>query len=434
MGQGFGKLEDQYFLQKVKLGEGSFGTVWRAVDRQTKDVVAIKQLEKAAMPRRGVRQQDIENEISVMRAVRHENITRLLNFYEDDKHIYLALEYCDGGDFGDKVKERGLSLQEHEAADWMRQIILAINALHAKTICHRDIKPENFMVHGETLKLSDFGLARSLPSQVVLSEKCGTPAFMSPEQHKLPRYSRGYTNLCDIWAAGVTMYMVFFGGRHPFLNQTQQLDENKLLRGALDFDVNQGFFGLGKESRFSDQARLLCRRMVEPDTTRRPTIEEVLSDPWVGVNYNKVCLSENGGNIFSQFATSMSRQWTADLGYSNTGVLPVGGKCRYYSSSFYSWMPAVIQGFNEKDGTYNLDVRQHAKLKDISPDPLVPASEAWPPGTLVHYESGTLKNWLQAVVRSFNEKTGSGEGTYNLDVREFASIDKIRPRLANRCE
>jgi len=95
-------------------------------------------------------------------------------------------------------------------------------------------------------------------------------------------------------------------------------------------------------------------------------------------------------------------------------------------------MPAVVQGFNEKDGTYNLDVRQHAKLENISPAPDVPEAEAWPPGTLVHYESTTVKNgcWLPAVVRSFNENSGSGEGTYNLDVRECAAVDRMRPRIA----
>jgi serine/threonine protein kinase len=258
-------LEDRYYLQKVKLGQGSFGTVWRAVDRHSNRVVAIKQLDKAAMPRRGVRQQDIEREVNVMQAVVHENITQLLSTFEDRGHIYLALEYCDGGDFGDKVKERGLHLTEPEASDWMRQVLSAIAALHAKAICHRDIKPDNFMVHANTVKLADFGLALFLPRGRLLTEKCGTPAFMCPEQHKLPRGSRGYTNLCDVWAAGVTMYMLMFGGRHPFLTSSQQIDEKRLLGGHLCFSVDLGLcgFGLGGgEGRFSEPARRLCKRLV----------------------------------------------------------------------------------------------------------------------------------------------------------------------------
>merc|ERR1712032_623720 len=105
---------------------------------------------------------------------------------------------------------------------------------------------------------------------------------------------------------------------------------------------------------------------------------------------------------------------------SSTGLglpLPVGTRCRYNSSSWSSWMPAVVQGFNETDVTYNLDVRQHAQLENISPDPDASASESWPPGTLVHYESSTVRHWLPSVIRSFNKAGQPGEeGTYNLDV------------------
>lgn len=437
MGQASGKVDDHFFLQKVKLGEGSFGTVWRAVDRQSKETVAVKQLEKASMPRRGVRQQDIENEIQVMRAVEHRNVTKLLANFEDSENIWIALEYCDGGDFGDKVKERGATLLEHEAADWMRQILDAIKALHISGICHRDIKPDNFMVHGDQLKLADFGLALFLPAGKIASEKCGTPAFMSPEMHRLPRYSRGYTNLCDVWAAGVTMYMVMTGGKHPFLSEgsqrEQQLDERKLHSGALDFSATEsGFFGFAAGSLWCEAAKGLCRRMVEPEMTRRATVQEVLTHPWLA----KCEKTQTTRSPLSHVA-SLVRLGTLDLSTPSqersypggVSLLERGTRCRYYSAR-YGWMSAVVQSFNESDGTYNLDVRDHARLRDMSPDSSVSAAEAWPAYTLVHYQSETLSTWLPAMVRSFNEpKAGVSEGSYNLDVRDFASVERIRPRL-----
>eukprot|EP00406_Dinophysis_acuminata_P012534 CAMPEP_0179228688 /NCGR_PEP_ID=MMETSP0797-20121207/9954_1 /TAXON_ID=47934 /ORGANISM="Dinophysis acuminata, Strain DAEP01" /LENGTH=500 /DNA_ID=CAMNT_0020935747 /DNA_START=102 /DNA_END=1604 /DNA_ORIENTATION=- len=489
-----GRVEDRYYLQKVKLGQGSFGTVWRAVDRSTNDVVAIKQLDKAAMPKMGVRKQDIEREIKVMQGVSHDNITRLLGQFESPHSIYLALEYCDGGDFGDKVNERGLNLAEHEAAEWMKQIISAIAALHAKCICHRDIKPDNFMVHGDVLKLSDFGLAVFLPAGKLLVEKCGTPAFMAPELHKLPRQSRGYNNLCDVWAAGVTMYMLMFGGRHPFLSSAKQIDESRLLAGSLDFSGGRQVFGFGMpDHRYSDTARRLCKRLVEPDVTRRASAEAARKDAWLlqppsaprtptPRSASFAATPTKAGSQQDQAETEAKlhkriealevqvkiqqeqneSQWEALVHGTKviqqlkekhksparpganeveahtpaavappSSVLKAGVKCRYNSSTFSGWVPAVVQGFNEMDATYNLDVRDHARIEQISPAPNVPAPDAWPPGTLVYYESSSAKNWLPAVVLSFSASAGSGaEGTYNLDLRENAKVDRIRPRTA----
>lgn len=516
-------MEDRYHLQKVKLGEGSFGVVWRAVDRASQEVVAVKQLDKSALPRRGVRRADIEREIGVMTACRHVNVLGLLATFEDARSVSLALEYCDGGDLNDKVTERGQMLQEEEVVRWMRDILSGVAALHSRGVCHRDIKPDNFMVKGskgdECIKLADFGLACSLPRRPdLLRQKCGTPAFMAPEIHRLPRSSRGYNKLCDVWAAGVTMYMLMSGGRHPFLAASQkELDEKRLLAGILDFSVAQGFLGgigLG-ECRFSEFARRLCKRLVEPDVVKRISAEEARADPWVADRARAVG-SESlrpdfrrperperanttvdkvpGGSPRSQglwwpfkdensqpnqggeseaalqkriqaleervkmqqaeLRTSHENQeaqfdalvdfkkvmqqlyegeaaaGTANRAVSNelshVGVLHSGVRCRYNSSSYTVWMPAVIHGFNDMDGTYNLDVRQHARPENISPAPDAPASEAWPVGTPVYYESSSMRHWLPAVVQSYNEN--GGEGTYNLDVRDGAVCDRIRPR------
>lgn len=605
MGQGTGTnaipLEDRYFLQKVKLGQGSFGTVWRAVDRQNGHTVAMKQLDKASLPRRGISPKDIEREVSMMRACPHENITRLFDVFEDATSIYLALEYCDGGDFGDKVKERGWTIDESETAVWMKQICAAICALHRKCICHRDIKPDNFMVsESGALKLSDFGLSIFLPRGQVAREKCGTPAFMAPELHHLPKRSPGYSFSVDMWAAGVTMYMVMFAGRHPFMSDHGHLDEHMLLAGKLDFrnrDAYNGFFAFGPMNlRFSDDARMLCKRMVEPESSRRISSEEAVNSPWLlsglrtgspkrrasspslrgsqtredeavvprarsGTPHNRRSdtsskrsatprrrpaavtpqsasgcenLDPNPGLAFpprtpisaagqrkrsktppprdqgaiqeaaklkeqnsvlqaellaqkrreemlvqqqkqleeQQKLLQMEREKELQLqnekliqreirlqkiehekkqleqngptqakrgGLPDHHTIPLedavlrrghlapGMKCRY-ESGHYGWMRAVVQSYNESNGTYNLDVRQQAAIDKISPIPDAGSSESWPPGTLAAYHSVSVDRWLSAVVVSFNE----ADGTYNLDVRDHADPDRIRARISDK--
>jgi len=617
MGQGVSLGEasqERYFLQKVKLGEGSFGTVWRAVDRQENTIVAVKQLDKALLPKRGVRRQDIEREVAVMRAVSHPNVTKLFGSWEDSASIFLALEYCNGGDFGDEVKEKGMELEEGTAAEWMFQIVSAIGVLHSKSICHRDIKPDNFMVHDEVLKLSDFGLAVHLPFGQKLTEKCGTPAFMSPEQHQLPRGSKGYSHSCDVWAAGITMYMVMFAGKHPFLLASQQLDEQALLAGQLDFSVGSSFFGFAMTDRFSESARFFCRQMVTPDMGKRISAAAACHSEWFreqavgkfrhpqeadpvpkegspvickppaspGIARVQSNVTVDGGKDkeestqrwwpfsaetpsqpskpkqpeaaepeeqqekqelqqellqhrralqgqgsprtshvddelrkriqgleeqlrqheeqsrlreeqnrlqkeqnesqwemlvqMQQFIkdkkmtqdleatmagkttppepvqpasqvtgeTSPTGQPTSSRSYSRRTVsataappemqqipavqtLRAGMRCRYYSSTYGRWISAKVEKYHP-NGTFDLDVKQHASLDYISPLPDVAEAEAWPPGTSVCYNSTSAKRWIPAVVQSFNA-SGPNAGTYNLDVRPCADCDRIKPKL-----
>lgn len=564
--------DDRYFLQKVKLGEGAFGTVWRAVDKETNAVVAVKQLDKAALPQRGVRRADVEREVSVVQAVSHANVTRIYGKWEDYESIYIAMEYCDGGDFGDKIQERSKSLAEPEAASWTFQMLSAIAALHAQTICHRDIKPDNFMVHGDALKLSDFGLAVMVPRDRLLTDKCGTPAFMAPEQVRLPS-SKGYNHACDVWAAGVTMYMLMFGGRHPWVSRNgKSLDQDSLLAGRLDF--SEGFLGLG-QSRFSKAAMALCTSLVCTDVGRRPSAEASLQDAWFqkqgrrkpsqpepknqpvepkaaapkvaapkavdpqaaepeaaaqagaqGYSWwpfagqaedassarlprmdetvyhkgepmeqpqlpdalstqepssgtvelrgqvqalqnlvkNQQDQNEAQWDLLvqnSQLMQQLLKEKTDDQTASSASAAPgppklnrdrtqhfaetstpagadaipaqlpqVGFRCRYWSSSFQGWLPAIIQRFNASNNTFDLDVKVHAAIENISPATDATAAQAWTPGTSVSYKSSTANQWIRAVIKSYNPPAKpSDNGTYNLDVRECADCDRIRPRV-----
>lgn len=446
--QGGASLEDHYFLQKVKLGEGSFGTVWRAVDRRTNDVVAIKQLDKASLPRRGVRRSDIEREVAMMQACEHANITRLFGTFEDDSKIYLALEYCDGGDFGDKVKERGLAIQEREVAEWMRQICSALVALHSKRVCHRDIKPDNFMVagHGSNsqLKLSDFGLAVYLPRGKLLQEKCGTPAFMAPEQHGLPKRSPGYDYAADVWAAGVSMYMVMFGGRHPFLTDRGQLDNELLLHGNLDFREGgqQRFFGfdIGPTSlRFSEYARELCSKMVSPDKRVRVTAEDCLRSPWISQGQVQERTNKNergyvGASGVPNCTGSAERQPSpviADCatGGGRTDGVQQGQKLVSSASPSAQMLPGPghVSGFvndgvnNVGPGTFPVPRQAQKEVlrlssKDGTRTVILPA------GTKCRYNSDTHGGWVDCVIKRYND-----DATYDLDLKYRAPVDKLAP-------
>jgi len=298
----------RFQVHKDKLGEGAFADIWKALHRETGQTVALKQLDKAKMAKNQVKRADIERQIHMMKTCTHDNILRLFTTFEEGQSIFLALEYCGNGDLAEKLQARGASLCEQEVATWMRHMCSAIQELHSKGICHRDIKPKSFMVSGGLLKLIDFSLASFAPSGELLKKKCGTPAFMAPEQHRLPDNSLGYGLPVDLWAAGISLYMFMAGGRHPFMqSKDHPLEMTGIMKGTLPFDSKiQGpkkvsfakpeseqhlveqvsdFFGFTFEketdTRFAPAARELCQLMVQVNASQRITAETALRHPWL---------------------------------------------------------------------------------------------------------------------------------------------------------
>jgi len=132
----------------------------------------------------------------------------------------------------------------------------------------------------------------------------------------------------------------------------------------------------------------------------------------------------SSGSRGSRFAPLDRMATGMDKGGDSRGsVLRLGTRCRYESAT-YGWMPAIVKGYNESDGTYNLDVKPHVPADKIAPPGDVAAAEAWPAGAMASYLSSSVDRWLPALVVSFND----GDGTYNLDVRDHADIDRIRAR------
>jgi len=117
--------------------------------------------------------------------VDHPNIVKLFEVFEDDEYMFLVMELMTGGELFDTILEKE-SYSEKEAADTIRPIIDAIKYCHSLNIIHRDIKPENLLYSSKSqdtaiIKVSDFGLARFISSEVLATTTCGTPGYVAPE-------------------------------------------------------------------------------------------------------------------------------------------------------------------------------------------------------------------------------------------------------------
>lgn len=151
-------------------------------------------------------------EVKVLNTLDHPNIVKYFETYDDQKYIYLVMEYINGSQLFEKITaQNNQTFSEQKAAEIMYQLFSAINHCHANNVIHRDIKPENIMLtESNSVRLIDFGLSKISMSKIPLHEIVGTPYYMAPEV-----LDANYNEKADIWSLGCLLY-VLVSGYLPF--------------------------------------------------------------------------------------------------------------------------------------------------------------------------------------------------------------------------
>jgi serine/threonine protein kinase len=207
-GNGSSNCIGGYQLLK-RIGEGSFGRVYKARRQYTGQTVAIKFIAK-----RGKSDKDIRNlrqEISILRTLNHENIILMLDAFETEREFCVVTEYAQGELFD--ILQHDKALPEEQVRIIAQQLVGALHYLHSHRIIHRDMKPQNILIGARgRVKLCDFGFARAMSSNtIVLTSIKGTPLYMSPELVQ----EQPYDETADLWSLGVILYELLVG-RPPF--------------------------------------------------------------------------------------------------------------------------------------------------------------------------------------------------------------------------
>lgn len=143
------------------LGKGAFGKVNLALQKLSRRLVAIKSINKKFL-KDDHSLRKIENEISLLRVMRHPSVVKLYETYETEKHYLFVMELCAGGDLLSYVRKRR-KLNEVLAKYLFKQIIEGIGYIHSKNILHRDIKLENILLDDKGhIKIADFGVGKAI--------------------------------------------------------------------------------------------------------------------------------------------------------------------------------------------------------------------------------------------------------------------------------
>ncbi|KAF7804200.1 calcium-dependent protein kinase 20-like [Senna tora] len=289
LGRKTANLKDLYSVGR-KLGEGQFGTTYFCLEKATGKEFACKSIAKRKLST----QEDVDDvrrEIQIMHHLAgHPNVVQIVGAYEDAVAVHVVMELCAGGELFDRIVQRG-HYSEKKAAELARLIVRVVEACHSLGVMHRDLKPENFLFTSQEeeaqLKTIDFGLSVFFRPGETFTDVVGSPYYVAPEVLR-----KSYGQECDIWSAGVIIY-ILLSGVPPFWEgenampldstfqllsyiETEQGIFEQVLKGELDF-VSEPW------PKISASAKDLLRKMLVRDPKKRLTAPEVLSHPWIQV-------------------------------------------------------------------------------------------------------------------------------------------------------
>uniref|UniRef100_A0A8C9SZA3 Calcium/calmodulin-dependent protein kinase IGb n=1 Tax=Scleropages formosus TaxID=113540 RepID=A0A8C9SZA3_SCLFO len=245
---------------------GAFSEVFMVKERKTGKHFALKCVKKKPK-----RDSILENEIAVLRRIKHENVVGLEDFYESRTHYYLVMQLVSGGELFDRILDRGV-YTEKDASLVIRQVLHGVSYLHKNGIVHRDLKPENLLYFSQDenskIMISDFGLSK-MEDNGIMSTACGTPGYVAPEVLAQKPYSKAV----DCWSIGVITYILLCG-YPPFYEETETRLFSKIMKAQYEFD--SPFW-----DDISDSAKDFIRNMMQKNPKMRYAPDQALRHPWI---------------------------------------------------------------------------------------------------------------------------------------------------------
>ncbi|KAM1180465.1 hypothetical protein ACFX13_019878 [Malus domestica] len=249
------------------LGSGSFGSVYEAIS-DGGCFIAVKEvslLDKGSQGKQRVYQ--LEQEIALLSQFEHHNIVQYYGTQKDESNLYIFLELVAKGSL-QKLYQTYHLTDSHVSA-YTRQILHGLKYLHDQKVVHRDIKCANILVHANgSVKLADFGLAKTIQNMNDIKSCQGTAFWMAPEV--VNRKSQGYGLPADIWSLGCTV-LEMLTGRVPYSNLEWMQALFKIAKG----EPPQVPDSLSKD------AQDFINRCLHVDPNKRPTAAQLLTHPFL---------------------------------------------------------------------------------------------------------------------------------------------------------
>lgn len=350
-GQNVDPLAGHPKYEKVQdLNAGAFGFVQLCRNKETKEHVAIKFIERGDRVNRYV-----EAEVLNHRMLRHPHVIEFKEVLLTPEYLCIAMEYASGGNLFSYV-QRAVRLKEPAARWFFQQLVIGLDYCHRKGVVNRDIKLENTllqMVQGlplPLLKICDFGYSKAHFMSAPKS-KVGTLAYMSPEVLRTTGQYDG--KLADIWSCGVMLYVMLFGS-YPFESphaqgQMQQQQRVQAMMGR----ILSMQWSMPADVPITPECRDLLTRLLEADPMRRATMQQISQHPWFLQNLPPDALAMNQ-NFLANADYSMVQSVDGIKAILNAATTPGPGKFNAeHEGEFTDVIDAAIE---DEIGGGSLDV------------------------------------------------------------------------------
>jgi serine/threonine protein kinase len=270
----------KYRSNGERIGSGSYSNVYKGWHRDSRTPVAIKVVDLFMLSNREPHKKDklkmrLKIEIRIAQQTNHLNLVKLFDVIDFDERVYLIFEYCDGGDFGTFLKNKG-PLSESEARGYFRQITEGMIYLDEKNIIHRDLKPQNLLLkagdgHSHTLKIADFGFAKEIEPDILSETICGSPLYMAPEL----LHSQPYSQKADLWSLGVILYEMLTGLQPiPAKSQMELVQNIKSKKIKIP-------------NHLSSSCQALLMGLLRKKEECRMSLEDIIHHPWLSQFQNE---------------------------------------------------------------------------------------------------------------------------------------------------
>ncbi|CAA3005973.1 serine threonine- kinase SRK2A [Olea europaea subsp. europaea] len=258
---------EKYELVK-DIGSGNFGVARLMRNKETKELVAMKYIERGHKI-----DENVAREIINHRSLRHPNIIRFKEVVLTPTHLAIVMEYAAGGELFERICSAG-RFSEDEARYFFQQLISGVNYCHSMQICHRDLKLENTLLDGSPaprLKICDFGYSKSSLLHSRPKSTVGTPAYIAPEVLSRREYDG---KLADVWSCGVTLYVMLVGA-YPFEDQEDPKNFRKTIQRIMAVQ-----YRIPDYVHISQDCRHLLSHIFVANPARRISIKDIKTHPW----------------------------------------------------------------------------------------------------------------------------------------------------------